>query len=116
MSKRIGILNIDLIFLVALALIFNIIFTSNYAASSQIKDNISSSKKCKCPLGKKWNGKRCVKKTGDEVCITLFAPVCGCDGMTYSNSCNSNLNGIKKLTQGECNSSDENKSLPIKIE
>ncbi len=108
--------NIDLIFLVAIALIFNIIFTSNCAASSQLKDNISPDKKCKCLAGKKWNGKKCVKRTGDEVCITLFAPVCGCDGMTYSNSCNTNLNGIKKFINGECNNPDTNKSFPIKIE
>lgn len=108
--------NINLIFAVALTLTLNIIFTGNDAASSQIKENISPSKKCKCPLGKKWNGKKCVKKTGEEVCFTLFDPVCGCDGMTYSNSCDANLNGIKKFTRGECNNPDTNKSFPIQID
>ncbi len=116
MSKIIGMLNINLIFLVVLALIFNVIFTSNYVASSQLKDNISPDKKCKCPLGKKWNGKKCIKKTGDEVCITLFAPVCGCDGMAYSNSCNANLNGIKKFTRGECNGSGNGRAYPTQVE
>ena len=116
MLKRIGILNVDLIFLVVLALIFNIVFTGNYAASSQLKDNLSLDRKCKCPLGKKWNKKKCIKKTGDEVCITLFTPVCGCDGMTYSNSCNTNLNGIKKFTLGECDNRNTSDSFPIKIE
>ena len=106
--------NIDLILLVATTLILNVIFNVNYTAKGS-SDKISS-KKCKCPEGKKWNGKKCVKKTGDEVCFTLFDPVCGCDGITYSNSCNANLAGIKKFTKGECHGSDRNETLPIQVE
>lgn len=118
--------NIDLIFLVVLALTFNIFMSRNSTVIAQVTDenlhkmqdklDNPTNKKCKCPQGKKWNGKKCIKKTGDEVCITLFDPVCGCDGMTYSNSCNANQNGIKKFTSGECNSSDGSESLPVKIE
>ena len=73
-------------------------------------------KKCKCPSSKRWNGKKCVKKTGEEVCTALFAPVCGCDDMTYGNICEANLNGIKKFTDGECNRPSENDPLPVMVE
>ncbi|MEM7103843.1 MAG: Kazal-type serine protease inhibitor domain-containing protein [Bacteroidota bacterium] len=39
----------------------------------------------------------------DQPCITLYDPVCGCNGVTYSNSCIAQVqNGVTTWTQGPC--------------
>ncbi len=37
-----------------------------------------------------------------EVCIELFAPVCGCDGLTYSNACMAASASVSLASQREC--------------
>ena len=36
------------------------------------------------------------------VCLTVYDPVCGCDGVTYSNSCYANGSGVTSYVSGEC--------------
>ena len=39
-----------------------------------------------------------------SVCIEIYEPVCGCNGITYPNSCYAtNFNGVLSFTNGACN-------------
>ena len=37
-----------------------------------------------------------------DECIEIYDPVCGCDDITYSNTCFAEASGVLRWTQGAC--------------
>lgn len=40
------------------------------------------------------------------MCTADWNPVCGCDGVTYSNACNAGAAGVTRFEPGECDKKD----------
>jgi len=58
---------------------------------------------CKCPAGQVSFRDRCIAFDVSRVrCSSTSAPVCGCDGVTYTNRCEAMKAGLKSFTSGEC--------------
>ena len=54
----------------------------------------------------KENVQKCIDESLIDVtsaCLEIYDPVCGCNGITYPNSCYATtFNGVKSFTKGAC--------------
>ena len=57
---------------------------------------------CKCDFGHYFNGVQCTLDDEPLLCTDNYEPVCGCDGLVYSNSCGAQISGVKVFTKGLC--------------
>lgn len=48
------------------------------------------------------NKDTCKQEPQNLSCLDVWIPVCGCDGITYSNDCYAYSAGVMDFTQGTC--------------
>ena len=52
------------------------------------------------------NNEPCIDSSlidGTSACLDIYEPVCGCDGVTYGNSCYATIfYGVSSYVEGEC--------------
>ena len=77
--------------------IFNVLFLSLLLVSCDKKS---------CANIPELGNSSCIDSTlivSGGACITVYEPVCGCNGLTYSNSCVATTRGgVSSYVDGEC--------------
>ncbi len=58
-----------------------------------------------CSFKDKGNEPECIDDNlidENSMCIEIYDPVCGCNNITYSNSCYASISGVVDYTSGRC--------------
>ncbi len=63
--------------------------------------NVNAEDECRCDTGVTYTNNKCIEGLA-VLCLDIYEPVCGCDGVTYPNACNAGASGIKKYLSGAC--------------
>ena len=64
-----------------------------------------------CPAEKENSVSPNPTGSGSRFCVLLYDPVCGNNGVTYSNSCFADIAGVSVIKKGSCDSAAENPPL-----
>jgi hypothetical protein len=72
------------------------------APPCQSNDDCSELEYCAFPVGQCGGDGACTSRGINLFCTTLYQPVCGCDGTTYTNTCYANKAGQSLVATGAC--------------
>lgn len=98
--------NIDRILYMRALILILILVVQIIPFSTSLASEIPANQ-CKCDFGHYFDGEQCILEEEPLLCTDNYEPVCGCDGVVYSNSCGAQISGVKVFTKGVCGLSSE---------
>ena len=82
--------------LIVISFLFTFIKKTSCSQENPCQENYLCNNKQICVASEKCSGQK------PEVCINLYAPVCGDNGKEYSNNCFACMAGVNSYYKGNC--------------